>query len=82
VNRALRFTLLGAAVVVLTNVLLDLNRHGDYGRLAGVYIIAFCIWFYLTRLGRSDVIRTPTLLFLLFLVIAVGIAFAALIRFV
>jgi hypothetical protein len=78
-NRALRFTLLGVAVIVLTNVLLELNRS-HYGRFVGLCVIAFCIWFYSTRLGRSAVNRTPALLFLLFLVLAVGIAFATLIR--
>ena len=49
VNRALRFTLLGVAVIVLTNVLLELNRS-HYGRFVGLCLIAFCIWFYSTEI--------------------------------
>jgi hypothetical protein len=51
-NRALRFTLLGlAVVVVVTNVLLELKRY-YYGPFIGLWIIAFFVWLYLARQGR------------------------------
>ena len=67
VTRALRFTLLVLAVVVLTNVLLELNRY-DYGRYIGLCIIAFCVWLYVARQGAQISVNT--------LCVAVGVLWA------